>query len=106
MNWRRRNYKSSVHPRVKRNCILIVIESEGTLLRLIDLQYYYNAAAHNDYRLQLLLIMYFQVLVDFPHTTPNIPISYLFDLIPPLQPRAFSIASSQKVSIVDLVSLL
>ncbi|ESO92772.1 hypothetical protein LOTGIDRAFT_216443 [Lottia gigantea] len=37
-----------------------------------------------------------EVLQDFPQTCPRIPFDYLFDLIPPLKPRAFSIASSQK----------
>ncbi|OWF37436.1 NADPH-dependent diflavin oxidoreductase 1-like [Mizuhopecten yessoensis] len=35
-----------------------------------------------------------EVLQDFPHTSANIPFEYLFDVIPQLQPRAFSIASS------------
>lgn len=35
-----------------------------------------------------------EVLVDFPHTTCNIPVDYLLDLIPRIRPRAFSIASS------------
>ncbi|KAM5145411.1 NADPH-dependent diflavin oxidoreductase 1 [Mantella aurantiaca] len=35
-----------------------------------------------------------EVLVDFPHTTCNIPADYLLDLIPRIRPRAFSIASS------------
>ncbi|XP_070532421.1 NADPH-dependent diflavin oxidoreductase 1-like [Ptychodera flava] len=35
-----------------------------------------------------------EVLQDFPHVSSAIPFKYLFDLIPPLQPRAFSIASS------------
>lgn len=35
-----------------------------------------------------------EVLQDFPHTSANIPFVYLFDVIPQLQPRAFSIASS------------
>ena len=39
-----------------------------------------------------------QVLFDFPHTTPNIPLEYLFDLFPAMQPRAFSIASSLRVN--------
>ncbi|VDI75242.1 Hypothetical predicted protein [Mytilus galloprovincialis] len=38
-----------------------------------------------------------EVLQDFPHTSANIPFEYLFDLIPVLQPRSFSIASSQKM---------
>ncbi|WAR31737.1 NDOR1-like protein [Mya arenaria] len=37
-----------------------------------------------------------QVLHDFPKTSPNIPFQYLFDMIPVLQPRSFSIASSIK----------
>lgn len=40
-----------------------------------------------------------QVLQDFPHTSSCLPFEYLFDVIPQLQPRAFSIASSQVVSI-------
>ncbi|XP_013410123.1 NADPH-dependent diflavin oxidoreductase 1-like [Lingula anatina] len=39
-----------------------------------------------------------EVLQDFPHTGPMVPFEYLFDLIPPLLPRAFSIASSQMVN--------
>uniref|UniRef100_A0A8C5RDR3 NADPH-dependent diflavin oxidoreductase 1 n=1 Tax=Laticauda laticaudata TaxID=8630 RepID=A0A8C5RDR3_LATLA len=35
-----------------------------------------------------------EVLCDFPHTTCAIPWNYLPDLIPPIRPRAFSIASS------------
>ena len=35
-----------------------------------------------------------EVLQDFPHATENIPKDYLFDLIGPIKPRAFSIASS------------
>ncbi|XP_068104750.1 NADPH-dependent diflavin oxidoreductase 1 [Hyperolius riggenbachi] len=35
-----------------------------------------------------------EVLVDFPHTTSNIPSDYLLELIPRIRPRAFSIASS------------
>ncbi|VDI53148.1 NADPH-ferrihemoprotein reductase [Mytilus galloprovincialis] len=38
-----------------------------------------------------------EVLQDFPHTSANIPFEFLFDLIPVLQPRSFSIASSQKM---------
>ncbi|XP_071820437.1 NADPH-dependent diflavin oxidoreductase 1-like isoform X2 [Apostichopus japonicus] len=37
-----------------------------------------------------------EVLQDFPHVSSTIPLQYLFDLIPPIQPRAFSIASSPK----------
>lgn len=38
-----------------------------------------------------------ETLADFPLTAAAVPRDYLFDLIPPLKPRAFSIASSQKV---------
>lgn len=41
-----------------------------------------------------------EVLMDFPLATANIPVSYLFDLFPVMQPRAFSIASSTVVSVV------
>jgi len=35
-----------------------------------------------------------EVLYDFRHTTPHIPFAYLFDLIPAIRPRSFSICSS------------
>lgn len=35
-----------------------------------------------------------EVLVDFPHSIRNIQFKYLFDLIPPIKPRSFSIASA------------
>lgn len=46
-----------------------------------------------------------EVLHDFRHTTPNIPPEYLFDLIPPIKPRSFSIASSQRYhgSVLELL---
>ena len=39
-----------------------------------------------------------QVFEDFPHTALAVPFQYYFDLIPDIQPRAFSIASSPTVS--------
>lgn len=38
-----------------------------------------------------------EVLLDFPHTVCNIKFQYLFDIIPPIKPRSFSIASSTSV---------
>lgn len=38
-----------------------------------------------------------EVLLDFPNTVRNIKLEYLFDLIPPIKPRSFSIASSCNV---------
>lgn len=35
-----------------------------------------------------------EVMSDFPFTTPYVPIDYLFDLIPSISPRSYSIASS------------
>ncbi|XP_064465574.1 NADPH-dependent diflavin oxidoreductase 1-like [Ornithodoros turicata] len=35
-----------------------------------------------------------EVFADFPHTTSRVPWNYLFDLIPPIRPRPFSIANS------------
>lgn len=35
-----------------------------------------------------------EVFSDFPHTTSKVPLAYLFDLIPPILPRSFSIANS------------
>ena len=46
------------------------------------------------------LEMFFQVLQDFPDATSHVTLDYLFDLMPVLQPRAFSIASAQKVGCV------
>ncbi|CAL1273527.1 unnamed protein product [Larinioides sclopetarius] len=37
-----------------------------------------------------------EVLKDFPHTTPHVPFGYLFDMIPSIRPRSFSIASALK----------
>jgi sulfite reductase alpha subunit-like flavoprotein len=39
-----------------------------------------------------------EVLQDFPHATANISLEYMFELFQPIGPRAFSIASSPKVS--------
>lgn len=38
-----------------------------------------------------------QVLADFPSASSHFPLHYLLDLMPPLQPRPFSIASSMEV---------
>ncbi|XP_046901451.1 NADPH-dependent diflavin oxidoreductase 1 isoform X1 [Hypomesus transpacificus] len=38
-----------------------------------------------------------EVLTDFPHTTAELKPDYLLDLFPEIQPRSFSIASSQKL---------
>ncbi|XP_077544104.1 NADPH-dependent diflavin oxidoreductase 1 [Haemaphysalis longicornis] len=35
-----------------------------------------------------------EVFADFQETTVNVPLAYLFDLIPPIRPRSFSIANS------------
>lgn len=35
-----------------------------------------------------------EVLMDFPHTINNIKFEYLLDMIPPIKPRSFSIASA------------
>lgn len=37
-----------------------------------------------------------EVLLDFPHTVSNIKLQYLFDLVPPIKSRSFSIASSPR----------
>lgn len=37
-----------------------------------------------------------EVLADFPSARP--PLDYLFDLIPPIMPRAFSISSAQALN--------
>ncbi|XP_069842511.1 NADPH-dependent diflavin oxidoreductase 1 isoform X2 [Dendropsophus ebraccatus] len=37
-----------------------------------------------------------EVLIDFPHTTSNVPADYLLELIPRIRPRAFSIASAMQ----------
>jgi len=40
---------------------------------------------------------YLEVFQDFPNAAANIPLGYLFDLIPGMKPRAFSIASAPSV---------
>ena len=47
-----------------------------------------------------------EVLADFASAAAAVPFSYLFDLIPPLQPRAFSIASAPEVGNGDQESYL
>jgi len=47
-------------------------------------------------------VILYQVLHDFPHATSNIAPEYLLDMIGPLRPRAFSIASSQQVQLITL----
>lgn len=51
-----------------------------------------------------ILMFHFKVLQDFPDACRNLKVEYLFDLFAPMQPRAFSIASSQKVCILYLGS--
>lgn len=41
-----------------------------------------------------------EVLEDFPYAVAGLKLSHLLELIPPLQPRAFSIASSMAVRVV------
>lgn len=45
------------------------------------------------------LILPWFLFQDFPNTRGQLPVEYLFDLFGPLQPRAFSLASSAKVSL-------
>ncbi|XP_065193377.1 NADPH-dependent diflavin oxidoreductase 1-like isoform X2 [Sycon ciliatum] len=47
-----------------------------------------------------------EVLEDFPSAAANIPLSYLFDLVPAIQPRAFSIASYYQESRRELEILV
>jgi sulfite reductase alpha subunit-like flavoprotein len=54
---------------------------------LVDLYDYVNRPRRNI----------LEVLYDFRHTTPNIAFNYLFDLLPPVRPRSFSIASAPSV---------
>ncbi|GLH06497.1 Uncharacterized protein GBIM_11995 [Gryllus bimaculatus] len=44
-----------------------------------------------------------EVLADFPNAAANIPLNYLFELLRPIKPRAFSIASSPKDTPVIMV---
>ena len=46
-----------------------------------------------------------EVLYDFRHTTPHIPFQYLLDLLPPIKPRSFSIASAPSLH-GDVLELL
>lgn len=39
-----------------------------------------------------------EVLQDFPHATKNLTLDMIFEIIPPIKPREFSIASSYKNS--------
>lgn len=39
-----------------------------------------------------------EVMADFPHTTPHVPLEYLLDLIPPISARPYSIASAPATS--------
>lgn len=41
-----------------------------------------------------------EVLFDFSRSARQVPLDYLFDLIPAIKPRAFSIASSSKVTFI------
>lgn len=42
--------------------------------------------------------------MDFPHTTAELNVDYILDLFPEIQPRAFSIASSLKVTLIVALS--
>ncbi|XP_042203496.1 NADPH-dependent diflavin oxidoreductase 1-like isoform X1 [Homarus americanus] len=46
-----------------------------------------------------------EVLADFPHTRHNIPLEYLFDLLPSIKPRSYSIASSS-LALPNIAQLL
>lgn len=46
-----------------------------------------------------------EVLYDFSQTAAQVPLEYLFDLIPAIKPRAFSIASSAKVKMSQVLSI-
>ena len=68
---------------------------------------WHDVSQHLSIHLNLPLRVFFaiilctlQVLQDFPHSTSNLSFQYIFDLIPILQPRAFSIASSMQVSLI------
>lgn len=50
--------------------------------------------------LEIIILFHFsKVFQDFPNAASNIPMEYLFDLIPGMKPRAFSIASAHVVSV-------
>ena len=47
-----------------------------------------------------------EVLLDFPRTTEKIPVGYIFDLIPAIKCRSFSIASYSRETVAVLVAVV
>lgn len=115
VSWRGRNWWSSRPLRVRRNCSHIATDQGGLFwrseFRMVVppfLSPSFSLSFPSLHRALPFLLPPFtasplsphplpppsKVLQDFPSTRAHIPFRYLFDLIPALQPRAFSIASS------------